>query len=204
MYTRGTGFLLLLLVRSRGAIFVLQTSLFLSISPRLTRLTFRTFEWFFVFCIFIISSPRKPAHYDLSTYLRKKNTSSVTFRVYRRHIRDAWRDVVAFVRGRKRTTSFSSSVLHPNVCQRPRILFRFSCSFSLFFFFLSSYFFSFFFPHVTRLFGSIAFYFNLVNPPFTAARNDSFPLEKARTNRLAILARIFSKFGSVVNVFRFI
>lgn len=74
----------------------------------------------------------------------------------------------------------------------------------LFFFFLSSYFFSFFFPHVTRLFGSIAFYFNLVNPPFTAARNDSFPLEKARTNRLAILARIFSKFGSVVNVFRFI
>lgn len=197
MYTRGTGFLLLFLVRSRGAIFVLETSLFfsLSLSSSLcysSDVTSSSGSLYFIFIFFLFASQACPLGLDI--YLRKKNICRVTFRVYRRQVRDAWCDVVAFGEERERRS-------HHRFCIQTYAKGREFCfDFrARFFFSLLSFFFFCFFSHITRLFGSIAFFLSRKSS-FTAARNDSFPLEKARTNRLTILARIFSKFGSVVNV----
>lgn len=160
MYTRGTGFLLLLLVRSRGAIFVLETSLFfsLSLSSSLcysSDVTSSSGSLYFIFIFFLFASQACPLGLDI--YLRKKNICRVTFRVYRRQVRDAWCDVVAFGEERERRS-------HHRFCIQTYAKGREFCfDFRARFF---SHFFLFFFCffHILRVFLDQLLFFYLVNP----------------------------------------
>lgn len=117
------------------------------------------FEWFFIFYFYffslrLASLPTRSRHISskeeyMSCHVSGISASSPGCMVWRCRVRGGTR------------TSFSSSVLHPNVCQRPRILFRFSCSF----FFLTSFFFFFlFFFTYYASFWINCFFFYLVNP----------------------------------------
>lgn len=114
------------------------------------------------------------------------------FRVYWRQFRDARCDVHV-----RDANVVSSSVLHPNVCQRPRILLRFSCSFSSLF--------SFLFFGFRIVFESIAFFeiISTVNPRSLPLETIPFRLKSVNRESVTILARIFSN-GSVVNVVSFL
>lgn len=163
MHTRGTGFLLLLLlvVRSRGAIFVLETSLFfsLSLSSSLcysSDVTSSSGSLYFIFIFFLFASQACPLGLDI--YLRKKNICRVTFRVYRRQVRDAWCDVVAF--GEERERRFHHRFCIQTYAKGREFCFDFRARFFSHFFL---FFFLFFFTYYAS-FWINCFFFYLVNP----------------------------------------
>lgn len=152
------------------------------------------FEWFFIFYFYffslrLASLPTRSRHISskeeyMSCHVSGISASSPGCMVWR------------FAFGEERERRFHHRFCIQTYAKGREFCFDFRARF---FFSLLSFFFLFFF-HILRVFLDQLLFFLSRKSSFTAARNDSFPLEKARTNRLTILARIFSKFGSVVNV----